>query len=44
LAELEQLQPDAIFARLYQQKFAADAPSELMAAFAELMLDTEDAQ
>jgi DNA repair protein SbcD/Mre11 len=43
LAELEQLQPDAIFARLYQQKFAADAPSELMAAFAELMLDTEDA-
>jgi exonuclease SbcD len=44
LAELEQLQPDAIFARLYQQKFAADAPSELMAAFAELMLGTEDAQ
>nr|WP_314900242.1 exonuclease SbcCD subunit D C-terminal domain-containing protein [uncultured Deefgea sp.] len=44
LAELEQLQPDAIFARLYQQKFTADAPTELMAAFAELMLDTEDAQ
>lgn len=41
LAELEQLQPDAIFARLYQQKFAADAPTELMAAFAELMLDAE---
>jgi len=44
LAELEQLQPDAIFARLYQQKFSADAPTELMAAFAELMLDTEDTQ
>jgi exonuclease SbcD len=44
LAELEQLQPDAIFARLYQQKFSAEAPSELMAAFAELMLDTEDAR
>jgi hypothetical protein len=38
------LQPDAIFARLYQQKFSAEAPSELMAAFAELMLETEDAR
>ncbi len=45
LAELEQLQPDAIFARLYQQKFSADAPTELMAAFTELMLDpAEDTQ
>ncbi|QKJ67084.1 exonuclease SbcCD subunit D C-terminal domain-containing protein [Deefgea piscis] len=39
LPELAQLQPDAIFNRLYRSKYAADAPPELMAALAELMLN-----
>lgn len=36
--QLAQLQPDDIFRRLYRQKFDTDAPSDQMAAFAELML------
>lgn len=35
--ELERLQPDDIFMRLYHSKYDADAPPELRAAFAELM-------
>ena len=35
---LEQLQPDDIFQRLYQQRFGSAAPGEQMSAFAELML------
>jgi DNA repair protein SbcD/Mre11 len=38
LEQLERLQPDDIFNRLYHSKYDADAPAELQAAFAELML------
>ena len=38
LDQLDQLQPDDIFRRLYRQKFDCDAPPEQLAAFAELML------
>ena len=38
LDQLDQLQPDDIFRRLYLQKYAAEAPSEQLLAFAELML------
>lgn len=38
LDQLDQLQPDDIFKRLYQQKFDTDAPPEQLSAFAELML------
>ncbi|CAN5683677.1 exonuclease SbcCD subunit D C-terminal domain-containing protein [soil metagenome] len=38
LDELERLQPDDIFKRLYHAKYEQDAPPELNAAFAELML------
>ena len=38
LDQLEQLKPDDIFRRLYQQRFGNDAPSEQLSAFAELML------
>ncbi|WP_256079673.1 exonuclease SbcCD subunit D C-terminal domain-containing protein [Massilia sp. YIM B04103] len=38
LDQLDQLKPDDIFKRLYQQKFGAEAPPEQLSAFAELML------
>ena len=38
LDQLAQLQPDDIFKRLYQQRFGEDAPSDQLAAFAELMV------
>jgi exonuclease SbcD len=38
LDQLDQLQPDDIFRRLYRQKFDCDAPPEQLAAFTELML------
>jgi exonuclease SbcD len=38
LDELERLQPDDIFKRLYQQRFDCAAPPEQIAAFAELLL------
>ncbi|SFV08486.1 exonuclease SbcCD subunit D C-terminal domain-containing protein [Pseudoduganella namucuonensis] len=38
LDQLDKLQPDDIFKRLYQQRFGAEAPSEQLSAFAELML------
>ncbi len=39
LDQLDQLQPDDIFRRLYLQKYASEAPSEQLSAFAELMLE-----
>ncbi|MGV8899195.1 MAG: exonuclease SbcCD subunit D C-terminal domain-containing protein [Burkholderiaceae bacterium] len=39
LEQLERLQPDDIFNRLYRSKYDADAPRELRAAFAELLLN-----
>jgi len=36
--QLGQLQPDDIFRRLYQQKYAKEAPPELLSALAELLL------
>jgi exonuclease SbcD len=38
LTELENLQPEDIFQRLYQNKYQNDAPPELRSAFTELML------
>ncbi|MFM9434843.1 DNA repair protein SbcD/Mre11 [Janthinobacterium sp. CG_23.3] len=38
LDQLDQLQPDDIFRRLYLQKYASEAPAEQLSAFAELML------
>ena len=38
LEQLERLQPDDIFNRLYRSRFDADAPADLQAAFAELLL------
>jgi exonuclease SbcD len=38
LDELEQMQPDDIFKRLYRERYDSDAPTEQMAAFAELLL------
>jgi len=38
LDQLGQLQPDDIFRRLYQQKYAREAPPELLSALAELLL------
>ncbi|CDG82212.1 exonuclease SbcCD subunit D C-terminal domain-containing protein [Janthinobacterium agaricidamnosum] len=38
LDQLDQLQPDDIFRKLYLQKFGNDAPAEQLSAFAELML------
>lgn len=43
LDELERLQPDDIFIRLYRSRYDDDAPSELRAAFAELMLTSTEA-
>jgi exonuclease SbcD len=40
--ELERLQPDDIFRRLYQSKYDHDAPAELQAAFAELMFSSSE--
>lgn len=37
LEQLERLQPDDIFERLYRSKYDTDAPAELRAAFAELL-------
>jgi DNA repair protein SbcD/Mre11 len=36
--QLEQLQPDDIFKRLYRKKFDCDAPADQLSAFHELML------
>jgi DNA repair protein SbcD/Mre11 len=36
--DLDALQPDEIFKRLYQAKYQTEAPSEQLAAFAELLL------
>ena len=38
LDQLDQLQPDDIFKRLYRQKFGSDVPADQLSAFAELML------
>lgn len=38
LDQLDQLQPDDIFRRLYRQRFGSDAPPEQLSAFAELLL------
>jgi exonuclease SbcD len=38
LDQLGKLQPDDIFRRLYQQRFGAEAPTDQLSAFAELML------
>ena len=38
LEQLERLQPDDIFNRLYRSRYDADAPADLQAAFAELLL------
>ncbi len=43
LDQLDQLQPDDIFRRLYLQKFSAEAPPEQLSAFAELMLEDKAA-
>jgi len=39
LDELERLQPEDIFRRLYRDRFDCDAPDEQLAAFAELLLE-----
>ena len=48
MAELEKLQPDQIFERLYQSKYGSEestpTPPELSKAFAELMLGTSGEQ
>lgn len=38
LDELDRLQPDDIFKRLYQQRYNSEAPAEQIAAFTELLL------
>lgn len=43
LEQLERLQPDDIFNRLYRSRYDADAPADLQAAFAELLLTPIDA-
>ncbi len=42
LDQLERLQPDDIFNRLYRSKYDADAPADLQAAFAELLLNPSE--
>ena len=37
LDDLERLQPDDIFKKLYQNKYQAEPNAELLAAFAELL-------
>ena len=44
LAELEKLQPDDIFAQLYRSRYDADAPPDITAAFAEIMLAAPEVQ
>ena len=48
LAELEKLQPDQIFDRLYQSKYGSETgaptPAELTTAFVELMLGTTEGE
>ncbi|MBQ5947467.1 exonuclease SbcCD subunit D C-terminal domain-containing protein [Massilia sp. ST3] len=41
LDQLARLQPDDIFRRLWQQRFGADAPPDLLSAFAELANATD---
>ncbi|WP_025917097.1 exonuclease SbcCD subunit D C-terminal domain-containing protein [Herminiimonas sp. CN] len=41
--QLERLQPDDIFKRLYRSRYDADTPADLQAAFAELLLTPIDA-
>lgn len=41
LTELENLQPEDIFERLYQNKYQNEAPPELRSAFTELILSNE---
>lgn len=43
LEQLERLQPDDIFNRLYRSRYDADTPADLQAAFAELLLTPIDA-
>src|SRR5437763_655026 len=43
LDQLAQLQPDDIFRRLWQQRFGEDAPDDLLAAFAELLMPLDGA-
>ena len=44
LDDLNRLQPEDIFQRLYQSKFGNKAPPEQLAAFAELLIEpTESA-
>jgi len=43
LDQLAALQPDDIFKRLYRDRYGADAPDDLLAAFAELSLPGEQA-
>ncbi|MDC8758480.1 exonuclease SbcCD subunit D C-terminal domain-containing protein [Janthinobacterium fluminis] len=43
LDQLDQLQPDDIFRRLYLQKFSSEAPAEQLSAFAELLLEDKTA-
>jgi exonuclease SbcD len=42
LDQLEQLQPDDVFRRLYLQRFGNEAPEEQLTAFAELLLAAGD--
>ena len=42
LDQLDQLQPDEIFRRLYRQKFDCDVPAEQLSAFTELMLGIDE--
>lgn len=41
LDELEQMQPDDVFKRLYRERYDSEATAEQMAAFAELLLPQE---
>ncbi|MET3129807.1 exonuclease SbcD [Oxalobacteraceae bacterium GrIS 1.11] len=43
LDQLDQMQPDDIFQRLYLQKYSSAAPAEQLSAFAELMLERKSA-
>ncbi|RJF97053.1 exonuclease subunit SbcD [Noviherbaspirillum cavernae] len=42
LDDLERLRPDDIFKQLYHNRFGSDAPTDQLAAFAELLLDPAD--
>lgn len=43
LDQLAQLKPDDIFRRLYAQRYGEEAPADQVAAFAELMLESDPA-